>query len=109
MAALAGMLGAPAAVVLGIAMLYGQVADDPVIGRAVAGMGAVAGGMILASSVKLAANQRARWRWLGFGLIAFVCVALLRLKLAWVLAVLVPAAVAVAWYAGRRVPGPGRP
>lgn len=108
-AALGGMLGAPAVVVLGIAMLYGQMADDPVIARAVAGMGAVAGGMILATALKLAVHQRARWRWLGLGVIAFVCVALLRMKLAWVLAVLVPTAVAIAWYAGRRAPTRGPP
>jgi chromate transporter len=104
-AALAGMLGAPTVVVLGLGVLYGQFAEEPVIARAVAGMGAVAGGMILATAVKLAVHQRARWRWLGFGVVAFVCVALLRMKLAWVLAVLVPAAVAAAWYAGRRLPG----
>jgi chromate transporter len=107
-AALAGMLGAPTVVVLGIGVLYGQFAEEPVIARAVAGMGAVAGGMILATAVKLAVHQRARWRWLGFGVVAFVCVALLRMKLAWVLAVLVPAAVAAAWYAGRRLPGRDR-
>jgi chromate transporter len=107
-AALAGMLGAPTVVVLGIGVLYGQFAEEPVIARAVAGMGAVAGGMILATAAKLAVHQRARWRWLGFGVVAFVCVALLRMKLAWVLAVLVPAAVAAAWYAGRRLPGRDR-
>jgi chromate transporter len=108
-AALGGMLGAPTVVVLGIGVLYGQMAEAPMIARAVAGMGAVAGGMILATAVKLALHQRARWRWLGFGVTAFVCVALLRMKLVWVLAVLVPTAVAVAWYAGRRAAARGRP
>lgn len=107
-AALAGMLGAPTVVVLGLGVLYGQFAEEPVIARAIAGMGAVAGGMILATAVKLAVHQRASWRWLGFGVVAFVCVALLRMKLAWVLAVLVPAAVAAAWFAGRRLPGRDR-
>jgi chromate transporter len=39
--ALAGMLAAPAAVVLTIAIAYSRVADDPVVRRALVGMGAV--------------------------------------------------------------------
>lgn len=107
--ALAGMLVAPAAIVLGLGIAYGRVADDPVIRRALIGMGAVAGGMILGTALRLASGQRARWRWLGFGAAAFVGVALLRLKLMWVLAVLGPVAIAAAWRSlrGRRAPGRG--
>jgi chromate transporter len=38
-AALGGMLAAPMLLVLGAAVLYGQVADEPVVRRALAGMG----------------------------------------------------------------------
>jgi chromate transporter len=106
--ALAGMLAAPAAVVLTIAIAYSRVADDPVVRRALVGMGAVAGGMILGTALRLAAGQRARWGWLAFGAAAFVGVALLRLKLAWVVAALAPVAVAAAWFSlGRRARGVG--
>jgi chromate transporter len=106
--ALAGMLAAPAAVVLTIAIAYSRVADDPVVRRALVGMGAVAGGMILGTALRLAAGQRARWGWLAFGAAAFVGVALLRLKLAWVVAALAPVAVAAAWVSlGRRARGGG--
>lgn len=100
--ALAGMLVAPAAIVLGLGIAYGRVADDPVIRRALVGMGAVAGGMILGTALRLASGQRAHWRWLGFGAAAFVGVALLRLKLLWVLAVLCPIAIGAAWGTLRR-------
>jgi chromate transporter len=105
--ALAGMLAAPAAVVLTIAIAYGRVADDPVVRRALVGMGAVAGGMILGTALRLAAGGRAGRGWLAFGAAAFVGVALLRLKLPWVVGVLCPVAVATAWVALRRRPPGG--
>ena len=76
--------------------------------RALAGMGAVAGGMIIATAIKLAATQRKRWRWMAFGALAFVAIALLRLNLVGVLAVLLPAAVVAAWVAGRAPRGDAR-
>jgi chromate transporter len=88
-------------VVLGLAILYGQVADDPVVRRALGGMGAVAGGMIMATALKLALAQRKRWRWLIFGVLAFVGVGLLHLKLLWVVAGLAPIATLMAWLALR--------
>jgi chromate transporter len=100
-AALGGLLAAPAAVVLALGMIYGQVADEPVVRRALAGMGAVAGGLIIATALKLAGALRGRRSWLVFGVAAFVAIALLRLKLLGVLAVLAPAAVVVAWIALR--------
>jgi len=119
LAALGGMLGMPMVVVLGLAILYGQVADDPVVRRALGGMGAVAGGMIMATGFKLAMAQRKRWRWLIFGVLAFVGVGLLHLKLLWVLAGLAPIATLMAWLALRETagaasgkpgaPGSGRP
>jgi hypothetical protein len=56
--------------------------------RVLAGMGAAAGGLILATAVRLASAQRARWRWLGFGVIAFLAVGVLRVSLVTVLPVL---------------------
>ena len=99
--ALAGMLAAPSVVVLSLALVYSRFADDPMVRRALIGMGAVAGGMILATAIKLATAHRSGWRWLGFGAAAFVGVALLRLELAWVLAATGLPAVAAAWHAGR--------
>ncbi len=107
-AALGGLLAAPAAVVLALGVLYGQYGDEPMVRRALAGMGAVAGGMIIATAIKLAATQRKRWRWMAFGALAFVAIALLRLNLVGVLAVLLPAAVVAAWVAGRAPRGDAR-
>ena len=101
-AALGGMLSAPCVVVLSLAVLYGQVADDPVVRRALIGMGAVAGGMILGTALRLATTQRGRAPWLVFGALAFAGVALLRIELVWVVLALGPVAVLAAWLMNRR-------
>jgi len=101
-AALGGMLSAPCVVVLSLAVLYGQVAEDPVVRRALIGMGAVAGGMILGTALRLATTQRGRAPWLVFGALAFAGVALLRIELAWVVLALGPVAVLAAWLMNRR-------
>jgi chromate transporter len=89
MAALAGMLTFPLLLVLGIALVYAQFADNPHVAGALRGMGAVAAGLITATGLKLigAIKQHP----LGvplcvvFGIAAFVGIALLRWPLAWVL------------------------
>jgi len=106
-AALGGMLAAPMLLVLGAAVLYGQVADEPVVRRALAGMGAVAGGMILATAFKLVLAWRAHPAWLAWGVLAFIGVALLHLKVLLVLAVLVPPAIGAAWWQLRAATRPG--
>lgn len=101
--ALAGMLTLPAGVVLVIASGYRQFEDLAWLQRSVTAMAAVAAGLLLATALRLAQGwmARGRWPWLAFGLAAFAGVALLRLPLAWVLAVLLPLAVGCAWVAER--------
>jgi chromate transporter len=105
LAALGGLVAAPAVLALGLAALHGQVAEHPLAQRVLAGMGAAAGGLILATAARLATAQRAHWRWLGFGALAFVAVGLLRMSLVTVLPVLGAVAVGAAWWSMR---GDGR-
>jgi chromate transporter len=100
--ALAGMLAAPLALVLIAISLYGQVADEPVLRHALAGMGAVAGGLFMATAVKLALGARRQWQWLGFGLLAFVGLAAFRIPMAALMLGLAPVAVSAAAWAQRR-------
>jgi chromate transporter len=53
-AAMAGILLAPLAIVLALAVLYTQIAAHPVAAGAIRGMGAVAAGLIFAMALKLA-------------------------------------------------------
>ena len=89
MAALAGMLVAPMAVVLLLALVYTRFADDPHMAGALRGMGAVAAGLIAATGIKLIpalqANVLGRGLCIALGLLCFAGIALLRWPLVYVL------------------------
>ena len=89
MAALAGMLAAPLVVVLLLALMYAQFADYPGVQGALRGMAAVAAGLIAATGLKLLSalqnNILGSRLCIGFGVLCFVAIALLRWPLAYVL------------------------
>ena len=89
MAALAGMLIAPLFVVLALAMVYAQFADQPAVAGALRGMGAVAAGLIAATGLKLFGALQKNVLGLplctALGVLCFIAVALLRLPLGCVL------------------------
>ena len=102
LAALAGMLLAPLALLLLIATLYSQLANLPQAQGALRGMGAVAAGLIAATGLKLVGalrkNVMGMGACIGFALASFAAVAVLRWPLAWVLLGLGTAACTWAWY-----------
>lgn len=89
LAAVAGMLVAPLALVLLLAALYGSVADMPTAQGALRGMGAVAAGLITATGIKLIAaldkNAMGMGVCIALAMLTFVAIALLRWPLLWVL------------------------
>jgi chromate transporter len=88
-AGVAGMLTLPLCVILALAVLYAHFASNPQVAGALRGMGAVAGGLIAATGIKLMPPLRRHP--LGFGLclaivaLVFAAVALARVPLGWVL------------------------
>ncbi|WP_213954018.1 MULTISPECIES: chromate transporter [unclassified Variovorax] len=104
-AALAGMLAVPLVVILALAILYAQYAGHPQVAGALRGMGAVAGGLIAATGIKLVPQLRRNP--LGFGVcLAFVtlvaiAIAALRWPLLWVLVAFGGTACVWTW---RRIP-----
>ena len=101
LAALGGMLLAPLGVVLVLTVAYTHYAQHPVIAGVLRGMGAVAAGLIFSTGVKLLPALRRNV--LGatpayvFALLMFVCIALLRVPLAWMLGGLGGLGFALAW------------
>ena len=96
-AAVAGFLGCPFLVVVGMGVLYQNYGALPQVQRALAGMSIVAAALLLATVIKFAMVLPRRWRpWL-FGVAAFVGVGVLRWPLLWVLGALAPWAAAMAW------------
>lgn len=89
LAGVAGMLVAPLAVVLLLAMAFGGVSDSAWAQGALRGMGAVSAGLIAAVGLKLISalktNPMGMPVCIGLALASFAGVGLLRLPLAWVL------------------------
>jgi len=101
LAALGGLLLAPAIVLVLIGIAYEHNNDLPLVRRALAGMSAVAAGMVLATGAKLAmAVVRGRRRWrlqLMLIVLAFLGISAFHIALPIMLATLVPLAVTIAW------------
>jgi chromate transporter len=96
--AASGLVAVPSMLVVAVGTLYSQFAQFPVVQKSLAGMAAVAAGLVIATALKLAWAQRRRWPWLVFGLAGFIGLGLMRLPLAQVLLVIVPLATALAWW-----------
>jgi chromate transporter len=105
-AALAGMMLMPLAIVLLLAALYSHYSRLPQVAGALRGMGAVAAGLVLATSLKLLptlkSNLLGRTGCTLLALATVVTVALLRLPLLWVVLGLGGLGMAVAWWRLRR-------
>ncbi len=99
--ALAGMLAVPLVVILLLAVLYAHYAANPQVAGALRGMGAVSGGLIAATGIKLVPQLRKHP--LGFGVAlafmtaVFALIALLQVPLGWVLLIVGGAACAWTW------------
>jgi chromate transporter len=103
-ASFAGMLVGPMVLVIVLGLAYAGVAAHPVVQHALAGMSAVAAGLVVATAVKMAmgllkAERRSAKLALAvvFAILAFAGVGLLRWPLILVAAGLAPVAIASAW------------
>jgi chromate transporter len=101
LAALGGMILAPLGVVLVLTVAYTRYAQYPTVAGALRGMGAVAAGLIFSTGVKLlpALRKNVLGPTPAFAFVAvmFLCIALLRLPLIWMLGGLGALAFAMAW------------
>ena len=101
LAALVGLLAAPFAIMLTLGALYTAYGHLPQVEAVFRGVPAAAAGLVLAMGIRMAQAGAASWRGAIFAAAAFAAVALARLPLVPVLAVLVPLSVAVAWRSTR--------
>lgn len=98
-ASVAGYLGWPFLVVIGMGVLYHQFGALPQVKLALGGMSKVAAGLLLATVIRLAMVVPRQSRPILFGLLAFAGVGLLRWPLLWVVAALAPCAVYLSYRA----------
>ncbi len=95
--AVAGFLGWPCLVVVGMGTLYQKYGALPHVHEALGGMSSVAAGLLLATVIKLAMVLPRHWRHWLFGALAFLGVGVMRWPLLGVMAALAPLAVFFAW------------
>jgi chromate transporter len=97
--ALLGLLGPPVVIVTILAVLYAKVGNDATLGRILAGISAAAAGLLIAMVAKMSAPIfRLGLHWSPLiGILAFVAVGPLHFPLQWVLLVLAPIGIAIAW------------
>ncbi len=101
LASLAGMIAIPLVLVLLLALVYAQFANDTQVVGALRGMGAVAAGLIIATGFKLSAalklNPLGIPVCIALSVVVFIAIALLRWPLAYVLLLLGPFACVLAY------------
>jgi chromate transporter len=96
-AAVAGFMGAPCILVIGLGVLHQHYGELPLVRHALSGMATVAVGLLIAMALKMTAALQRRPRAWAFGLLAFAGVGVMRWPLLAVLAVLAPWAIGLAW------------
>jgi chromate transporter len=101
-AAMAGLLLVPLAIVMALTLVYDRFSDLPAVAGALRGMGAVAAGLVMVTALKLVGtlrkNRLGPWWCLAVAAATFGAIALARLPLAWVIVTLGPLACALAWW-----------
>jgi chromate transporter len=97
--ALLGLMGPPVVIVTILGFVYAQAGSDAALGRILAGISAAAVGLLIAVVVKMCIPVfRLGLHWAPLiGILAFVGVGPMHLPLPWVLVVLAPISIAIAW------------
>jgi chromate transporter len=95
---LVGMFAVPIFVVMSLALVYAEFRDVVLVKQAMTGMSAVCAGMILATAAKMGSALKRQWKWLSIGVLAFVAVIVLHIKVAVLVMVLAPVAVGLAYW-----------
>lgn len=96
LAAIAGLLAAPVAIVIVLGALYGRYASLPVVHGAFTGLAAAASGLVVATAAKIAWPIRDRLRPVLVAVLAFAALAVVRLPLLPTLLVLAPLSILIA-------------
>ena len=88
----------PLVIVLLLAILFAQYAHIDAVRGACTGVSAAASGLILSVAIKMARPLARAAVPMVIAAATFVAMALLRIPLVWVLAVLAPASIGIAWW-----------
>jgi chromate transporter len=98
-AAVAGLLAAPMAIVLGLGALYGRYGGLPLARHGLAGLAAAATGLVLATAAKIAQPTFTSPRNIAVSVLAFALVMVAHLSLPLTMALVLPLSLYLAWRA----------
>ena len=101
MLAFCGLMLAPLAIILVLAVLYGQYGHIAAVQNVIHGTGAASAGLVVAMGFNMLAKQVKSWHSTGITALAFVGSGLVALPLLLVLGVLVPASIFLSWWKQR--------
>lgn len=99
--ALAGLLAAPMAIVMGLAGLYARYGTLPPVRHALAGLAAAAAGLVLGAAGKIAAPVFKAWRNVAVTVLVLLMALVLHVSLPLTMFLLLPLSLCLAW---REVP-----
>jgi chromate transporter len=97
--ALIGLMGPPVVIVTILGIFYARAGSDAALGRILAGISAAAAGLLIAMVVKMSApvlRHGLHWAPL-IGALTFISVGPLHFPLQWMLLVMAPIGIAIAW------------
>lgn len=96
LSAFSGLMAAPMAIIIALAMVYERYGGIPTVRQAFAGLAAAASALVVATALKIAAPLRSRPIGIAVALATLAAIAVVRWPLPLVLAVMGPASIALA-------------
>ena len=96
-AAIAGLMVAPIAIVIALGAVYDQYADNPVVRRAFAGLATAGSAFVLVAALKIAAPMRTRYLAMAITAVTVVATAVFRVPLPMAMPVLAVASILLLW------------
>jgi chromate transporter len=100
--AVGGLLLAPMIIILLLGMLYGQYRHVPLVQQVIQGLASAAAGLVMAMCLRMMVNlERRSWSVMVL-LLTFVGIAILHLPLLWVLLLMLPLTLGLAWLTRQR-------
>jgi chromate transporter len=100
-AAVTGLMAAPVTIVIALGAIYDQYRDVPSVKHAFAALAAAGAGMLIATTLKIAAPLKGRWIAIGMTAATFVAIAVLRLPLILVMPAMAALSSFVLWKTAR--------
>jgi chromate transporter len=100
--ALCGLMIMPIAILLGLTEVYDMFSTNPDVQAATVGAGAAAAGLVIGMGLKMGRALKLEMLHIGFAVLTFVAMGILRLPFVLSILVIAPLCIAATWWSRRR-------